>query len=248
MIKKAALEKGGFFCIFKDTFNHTAMPKNLLNYFDQRFNKQSIKKTEKGPFITISRQTGCNGTGIAVDLVKALKTKGKSWKYINKEILEASASKLKLDKSKIEYVFETKKKSHIDEVISALSSRYYKNDKIVRKTITEILQHYALEGNVIIVGRAGVATTSKSANGLHIRFVAPYEWRVSSLQKRKEFDNINIARFIKEHDAKKRKLIEDFCGKDINDIYYDLTLNCATFSRQHNIALILEAMKMKNLL
>lgn len=225
------------------------MPNTLLNYFDQRFEKSKIvKSSSTGPFITISRQTGCNGTGIAIDLVKALKAKNKSWKYLNKEILEDSANKLKLNQSKIQYVFETKKKSHIDDVLSAFSNRYYKSDKIVRKTITELLQHYALEGNVIIVGRAGIATTRNVKNGLHLRFTAPYEWRVSSLQKRKEFENTDVAKFIKEHDLKKRKLIEDFCGKKITDIHFDLAINCASFNRQQIIELIIETLEMKNLI
>lgn len=224
------------------------MPNTLLNYFDQRFEKSKIAaSTTSGPFITISRQTGCNGTGIAIDLVKALKAKNKSWKYLNKEILEESANKLKLDQSKIKYVFETKKKSHIDDVLSAFSSRYYKSDKIVRKTITELLQQYAQVGNVIIIGRAGIATTNNIKNGLHLRFTAPYEWRVNSLQKRKEFENTNVAKFIKEHDLKKQKLIEDFCGKQIRDIYFDLSINCAAFSRQQIISLIIETMMMKNM-
>ena len=174
------------------------MPNTLLNYFDQRFEKsKTVKSSSTGPFITISRQTGCNGTGIAIDLVKALKAKNINWKYLNKEILEESANKLKVDQSKIKYVFETKKKSHIDDVLSAFSSRYYKSDKIVRKTITELLQQYAQVGNVILVGRAGIATTNNIKNGLHLRFTAPYEWRVNSLKKRKELENTNVAKFIK---------------------------------------------------
>lgn len=224
------------------------MPYTLLNYFDQRFDKKRIDKNKPGPFITISRQTGCNGTGIAIDLAKALKEKNKTWKYLNKEILEESATKLKIDQSKIQYVFETKKKSHIDDVLSAFSSRYYKSDKVVRKTITELLQHYAQDGNVILVGRAGIATTRNIKNGLHLRFTAPYEWRINSLKKRKEFEHTDIAKFIKEHDLKKRKLVEDFCGKKITDIYFDLTFNCAAFTRQQIVTLIIETMEMRNII
>lgn len=223
------------------------MPDKLLQYLNQRFEKSKIVSSGSGPFITFSRQTGCNGTGIAVDLIKAIKAKNKVWKYLNKEILEESANKLKVDQSKIKYVFETKKKSHFDDVLSAFSSRYYKSDKIVRKTITEMLQHYAHDGNVILVGRAGIATTRNVKNGLHIRFTAPYDWRVNSLKRRKEFENTDVAKFIKEHDLKKRKLIEDFCGKVISDIHFDLTFNCATFTRQEIISIILETMEMKNM-
>jgi cytidylate kinase len=224
------------------------MPDTLLTYFDYRFKRPPQKKHEEGPFITISRQTGCNGTRIAKDLVKALNPYGQEWNFINKEVLEESAKKLKIDPSKIRYVFETKKRTHFDDVISALSSRYYKSDKVVRKTITEVLRHYAKAGNVILVGRAGIATTRDIKGGFHIRFTAPYEWRVNNLRKRKAFENRDVPTFIKEHDLKKRKLIEDFCGKDISDIHFDLTLNCETFTRQEIIDLTLTSLKMKKLI
>ena len=224
------------------------MPYDLISYFDKRITSSKAVKTGKGTFITISRQTGCNGTGSAVDLVKALKSENSKWYFMNKEVLEESANKLKIDPSKIKYVFETKKKSHVDEVLSAFSSRYYKSDKIVRKTITEVIRHYAAQGNIIIVGRAGVATTRDLSGGLHIRFTAPYEWRYNSLKKRKAFKEEDLAKFIKKHDIKKRKLIEDFCGKDIKDIQFDLTFNCATFTRQQIVSIIVEVMKWKKMI
>jgi cytidylate kinase len=224
------------------------MPADLLSYFEQRFEKDKIKSKKSGSFITISRQTGCNGTGVAQDLVKALKALNLSWKYINKEILEESANKLKLFPAQINYVFESKKMTHADEVLAAFSNKYYKNDKVVRKTISEVLQHYALSGNVILVGRAGVATTQKLPGGLHIRLIAPYEWRMNSLKKRKEFEDQDVAAFIKLHDQKKKKLIEDFSKKDISEIEFDLTINCAAFNRQQVIELLISSMKMKKLI
>lgn len=224
------------------------MPNNLLSYFEQRFEKEKPKSAEAGPFITISRQTGCNGTGVAQDLVKALKAYNRSWKYINKEVLEESANQLRLNPAQIKYVFETRKKTHADEVLAAFSNKYYKSDKVVRKTITEVLQHYAANGNVILVGRAGVATTSNLSNGLHLRLTAPYEWRLNALKKRKDFQDKDVAAFIKVHDQKKKMLIMDFAKKDISEIIFDLTFNCATFSRQQLIELVLSAMKMRKLI
>lgn len=224
------------------------MPNNLLSYFEQRFEREKTKSVKSGPFITISRQTGCNGTAIAKDLVKALKSYNQSWKYINKEVLQESANQLKLNPSQIKYVFESRKTSHADEVIAAFSNRYYKNDKIVRKTIAEVLQHYALNGNVIIVGRAGVATTKNIPHGLHLRLIAPYEWRVNELKKRNEFEDKDVASFIKLHDQKKKNLIEDFSKVEISQIEFDLTINCATFSRHQIIELIINALKMRNII
>ena len=224
------------------------MPYDLLTYFNQRFAESKPKTKGTGKFVTISRQTGCNGTGIAQDLVHALEQKGHVWKFINKEILEQSASKLKLDTSQIKYVFETRRKTHADDVISALSSRYYKSDKVVRNTITEVLQHYAKMGNVIMVGRAGVATTEELEGGLHIRLIAPYSWRYNSLMNRSGFENQDVGKFIEEHDKKKRKLIKDFSGKSIDEIEFDLTINTKNFTRKHVVDLIITAMRMNHII
>ena len=223
------------------------MSTDLLTYFNQRFSETTSTPSGTGKFVTISRQTGCNGTIIAEELTKALARKGSHWKFINKEILEQSARKLKLEPSKLQYVFENKKKSHIDDVISALSSRYYKSDKVVRKTITEVLRYYAAAGNVIIVGRAGVATTRDMTGGLHIRLIAPFEWRYASLKERKKSENENLTTFIREHDINKNNLIRDFAGKSVEEIEFDLTINCGVFTRQQVIDLILTAMEMKGI-
>ncbi len=224
------------------------MAYNLQSYFEMRFSGTKSAPPNKNAFITFSRQTGCNGTGIAMDLLKALKAEGHTWTFMNKEVLETTANKLRIDPSKIEYVFENRKKTHVDELLDALSSKYYKSDKKVRKTITEVIRHYATKGNIIIVGRAGVATTADLPGGLHFRFTAPYEWRLNALKKRSEFKDKEVAAFIKKHDVKKRLLIEDFCGKNLNEIQFDLMLNCAAFTRQQIVAMIIEAMKWKKMI
>lgn len=221
---------------------------DLLTYFEKRVSGLKKDKVGIAPFITISRQTGCNGNELAFQLIKALRQKKSEWRYINKEVLEESASKLKLDESKIKYVFDTTEKSHVDEILSALSNRYYKSDRMVRKTITEVLRHDAQAGNTIIVGRAGVATTQDLPGGLHIRLTAPYDWRLKALKRRKAFENTDVATFIREHDSRKRKLIEDFSGKKITEIQFDLHFNCETFSKPQIVEMILEAMELKKMI
>ena len=119
---------------------------------------------------------------------------------------------------------------------------------MVRKTITEVSRHYAQEGHMIIVGRAGVATTHDLSSGLHIRLLAPYEWRLNALKKRKAFEHTDVETFIRSHDRKKRKLIEDFGGKKLNEIQFDLSFNCATFSKPQMVKIIVEAMELKKMI
>lgn len=222
------------------------MPQDLLKYFEKRLSKREIKAVKSGGFVTISRQTGCNGNSVAAKLVKKLSGQAK-WKYINKEILEHSAQKLNLKNSKISHLFNADSLSHANEIISALSNRYYKSDRKLKNTITEVVRHFAMEGNIVIVGRAAVGITSKMSGGLHIRITAPLDWRINSLKRRKGFEDVDIKKFIDEHDKKKVNIIKRFCNVEFKEIPFDLILNCAHFNQDQMVELIVKAMKLRGI-
>lgn len=219
----------------------------LLKYFDKRLEKSKTVVKPKSGFITISRQTGCNGNAIAAKLALELSGRYK-WKYINKEILEDSARKLNLNDIKISHLFSADNLSHADEIISAFSNRYYKSDKKLKNTIIEVIKHFATEGNIVIVGRAAVGITTDMPKGMHIRLIAPLEWRINSLKKRKTFDGIDVEKFISEHDKKKVAMIKRFCNKGMDEIPFNMSLNCAKFSQEQIVQIISLAVKMKDIL
>lgn len=220
----------------------------LLHYFDYRFNQPEPKKVKKLPFITISRKTGCDGILIAKLLVKEFKSLGEKWKYIDKEILNDSAKKLKLNKSQVNYVFEAEMKTHADEILAALSSRYYKSDKAVRKAVAGVVKHYAMDGRVIIVGRGGAPITADMKYGVNVRLDAPISWRIESLMKRRNSSHKKIEKFILDNDLKREKLLTYFCNKASGDMCFDLTINCAKFTPKEIAAIIISVMKKKKLI
>ncbi len=222
------------------------MPNELLKYFEKRISADKIKLVKSKGFVTISRQTGCNGNSVAAKLVKKLSNQTK-WKYINKEILEHSAQKLNLRNSKLNHMFDAESLSHANEIISAFSNRYYKSDRKLKNTITEVIKHYAMEGNIVIVGRAAVGITSEMSGGLHIRLTAPLEWRINSLKKRKGFEGVDVKKFITDHDKKKVNIIKRFCDVEFNEIPFDLTINCAHFNQDQIVEFIVKAMKLKGI-
>ncbi len=103
-------------------------------------------------------------------------------------------------------------------------------------------------GKFIIVGRAGVAILHEMEKGLHIRLEAPLEWRVQSMVERKLYTESNAQFFIKDTDKKRNLMLEQFSGKPLAEIYFDLRFNTATFSEKQMIAMIIEAMEQKGLL
>ena len=220
---------------------------DLAKYFDSRFNKAEPKKVKKLPFITISRETGCGAVDIAKLLIKEFELRREKWKYIDKDVLFDSAKKLKLDSSKINYVFEAKTRSHADEILSALSNKYYKSDKVVRKTIADVVTHFAKNGRVIIVGRAGAAITANMKKSMHIRLIAPVNWRIDSLMKRSNKSDDETTRYIVDGDKKREKLMTFFCEKKSKAMCFDLTINCAKFSKKQIVDIIINAVEQRKL-
>ena len=221
---------------------------DLIAYLSERYYGQKKEPTGTGPYLTLSRETGCNATRLATKLVKTFRKNGQYWHFVNKEILDKSAEKLHLDRRRLEHEFLLSKSNMMDDIIKAMSLRYFKNDKKIRETISEIIRYEAQKGHAIIVGRAGVVSTQGIPNGLNIRLVAPLQWRIRSLVKRKMFSEEEARKYIDEMDKKRNFFLEQFSGKPVSEIYFDLIINIAAFSEQEVIQIILNTMETKGIL
>ena len=224
------------------------MPTNLIAYLSQRYYGHKSAEKQPGPYLTLSRETGCNATALASEIIKQLRKQGLHWHFVNKEILDKSAEKLHLDKNKLEHEFLMSRTSAMDDIVKALSLRYYKTDKKIRDTIADIIRYEAKQGNTIIVGRAGAITTAGIPDGLHVRLVAPLEWRIKALSKRRMFSEKDVKAYIIENDRKRNLLLEQFSGKKVNNSFFDLIINASKFTRQEIITVILDTMKLKGLI
>jgi cytidylate kinase len=226
------------------------MPPDLIQYLTKRH--LEIQEPEKSaflPFVTISRETGCHSIPIAKMLAEKLNTIAtKEWTMMCKEIVEEDAKKLNLNILQVKGIFESEDRSHIMEILHAFQNKYYKSDNRVRKTLREIIENYAHEGRVIIVGRAGAIITQKMPGGLHLRLVAPLEWRVKSIQKQMNFSRKAALEYVKQSDEKRAKLLYDFSKKKICDLQFDLVLNNARINNQEIVDIIFGLMQKRNML
>ncbi|MBI9033701.1 MAG: cytidylate kinase-like family protein [Bacteroidales bacterium] len=210
----------------------------LIKYMEDRFKliPDPIDYPSKHlPFITISREYGCQANLIAEMVLNKLQelrinTDKNPWKLINKEIISKSASELNLKETQIKYVFDSQERSTMDEVLAAISARYYKSDKKIRKTIADVIKSTAKQGNVIIVGRGGVAITRDMKNSLHIKLIGPFKERVKSIAKRKQLTDKQAMAFVKEMDEKRKKLVSNlYSHTELNELY-DVIYNTSTLS------------------
>lgn len=230
------------------------MPIDITRYAIERLREREARKKEPGPVITISREFGCPSKLLSELLVKELKNRDPSrnaqkWHWVSKEILKDAAAKLGLTPKEIKYVFEYKERSVFDEILVAQSRRYYHSDKKIRKTIGEVIRALGWDGHVVIVGRAGAALTREIPKSLHIRLMAPRQWRLDKIAETKKISIEEAEKLIQQMDERRRKFMNYYLssGQDLAHIF-DLILNCSTLSLQEMAEVIYHMGKIKKVI
>ena len=209
---------------------------DLSKYLTQRYQETLTGHEYEGPVITLARDFGCPSRKVAAKLADRLnkltdpKTKKIPWRWISKEILSESARELKLDPSDIKYVFEYEKKTFFDDILSSQSQKYYKSDRKIRKTIAQVIRNIAYEGNVIIIGRGGVAITRDIKRSLHIKLEAPIEWRTLRVAEKYCMSQKEAKKHAAEIDKKRAEFRDYFHGKGTDYSSFDVKYNCMTLS------------------
>lgn len=215
----------------------------LIKYMVESFdrNQPLQKKKEGAPFITISRDYGCQANLLARMLKEEFQMKGLKWSILNKEIIMESAKKLDMEPRQVQNISESTDRGLMDEVLSALTTKYYKSDRKVRQTIGMVISSAAMEGNAIIVGRGGVAITRDMHPSLHIKLYAPIEWRLQTLMSRYHASREHMMKEINSIDLKRHRMISQILkGSENIDNLYDLHINCSTVNHKQIVAMVMK--------
>ncbi|MFC2087257.1 AAA family ATPase [Bacteroidota bacterium] len=228
----------------------------LMKYMGQRFQQTEKAKvvTEPGPVVTISRLTGCPAKRIARKLSLKLNDElerfagNVKWRCVSKEILSEAAKELNLPDKQIDYVFNFEERSTWDDIMSSLSTKYYKSDRKIRKTIADIIRAIAVQGNAIIIGRGSVVIVHDIPKSLHINFEAPLVWRAEMLSQRKGVSVTEAKKIAIETDLKRERFRNSFYGKNTDYTTFDVTYNCMTLTDVEIVESIYKLMILKKLI
>ncbi|MEN8156144.1 MAG: cytidylate kinase-like family protein [Bacteroidota bacterium] len=227
---------------------------DLTKYLAEWYKEDSAKNFYPGPVVTISRELGCPAKLIAAGLTDRLNTlnKGKTkkhpWRWISKEILQESARELDADSAQIQHIFDYKSRGVLEDLLMAQSRDYYKSDLKIRTTIAKVIRTIANEGNVVIVGRGGVAITRDIPRSLHICLEAPLEWRALRVAEKHDFTIEHARSYAQKVDKKRTQFRDYFQGKGNDYTRFDIKLNCMTLDIEQVIDIIMGALKSKSIL
>jgi cytidylate kinase len=230
----------------------------LFNYLNRRLREAEVDKAKKvtdpGPVVTISRQSGCSARRLTQKLVDELNKRRKSretskdWDYVNKELLQKAARELDVKPSEIAYVFKYQERNALGDIFASYANKYYKSDRKIRKTIGDVIRSIAQEGNIIVIGRAGVVLTKDIMKSLHISLEAPLEWRSLMISERYDLTFADAKKSVIEMDKKRQRFRESFEGRNTDYTWFDVTFNRMTLTENEIVEAIIKMMEVKKLI
>jgi len=231
------------------------MENKLITYLDKRLRKEAPTDTllnPPGPVITISREVGCNGIKLAQALALHLNQQDPlhKWKVISKEVLFECAKELHLEPDRVNKLLKQSERYTLDEILNTFSYKQFVSDRKIINTVVDVIHSFAVDGFCIIVGRAGHVIAGDIQNALHLKFIAPLEYRIRNIMENNFLDHTQAVEFINRVENERaalRKLVSKDGEKE--DLYsYDMIINTANLGIEGCTGIIAECIKHKKIL
>ncbi len=182
--------------------------------------------------ITISRQYACGSTEIARMLADTL-----GWNVVDNRFVEEVATRAGLPPEEVA-LHEERAPTFVERFArsTALASpelflpataaiEEFGEDKLIKIT-GSLVAELAVEGRVVIVGRAGAAVLETKEGVMHTRLVAPREVRIKRAIERAGHDAAEAPRIVDEWDRNRERYYREYYDRDWNDpAIYHMVLN-----------------------
>ena len=154
-------------------------------------------------FFTISRQAGAFGrtfAGQLADRLNELDPGELPWTVWDNELVERVAQEHQLPIARIASL-EDDRPTWLEAAIGGLTSVDWPDELSVFHRVAETIRALAAVGRVIIVGRGGVFVTRDMPGGVHLRLVAPEEFRIEKTASAMGITKDAAAAAVREKDA-----------------------------------------------
>jgi len=209
------------------------------------------KKREPGPFVTISRQYGCDGYDVGDMLVAKLNARAddpeKRWRVYQKEMLRQLAEDTGLSEEILQRE-QMARPSLFKDFLRGIRKGNIPDGFEIRNKIAQMIRAMAFEGHAVIIGQGGASATADIDNGLSIRLEASKEWRIARVASREQLTRqAAIARIdqVEKHRRQLRKIYEQ---RNPREPEFNLLIDNSVFSAEQVVDLIVYAMELRGLI
>lgn len=188
---------------------------------------QQIADLKKpAPCFTIAREFGCQAYPLAEALARRMNARvaGEPWVVVGKEILDEVARLSGFSVDQIEKSQDTP--SSLKAIFSMFLDSSRAEETEVFAHMRNVIRGFARRGNCVLVGRGSVFVTQDLPNCIHLRLVAPYEFRVRKIMSTHKMNRDDAEKFIDLHQKQRDDFVRRFADGDLNDqLVYHLVIN-----------------------
>jgi len=188
------------------------------------------------PFITIAHEAGAGGWSLAKWLVEHFnKTAHENalWTCWDRELVDKVAHDNHISTQLVECLGE-RRHTWLDDVIEGITVSPGGVSEIqVYRRLAGTIRTLALAGRVVIVGVGGVFITRAMPGGIHIRLVAPLDWRINFMARKLNCDSATAAEHVKRTEANRAAFFKRYWAHaSLDPTTFDATYNTATLSEE----------------
>ncbi len=202
-------------------------------------------------FITISREYGCAGFRIADRLAGELNGQPSGgeppWTVYDRKLVDTVCRDYKLSHALVNTVDLQRKFAFGDYITGMFTGE--PSTLQVFKNLAETIFRLAAVGRVILIGRGSGLITARLAGGLHLRVVAPLDWRVQQVMAFERFDDLKkCRRHVVHNDRERGRFVRDFVAEDLKlPQHYDLVLNQEKLGVEGITGVVLRLIEMRSM-
>jgi len=216
----------------------------------EKIELSEAQQTPLAPFITISREYGSGGFEIGAKIAEILNAEngsGKIWAAYDRELINGVMDDTGLS-STLTHTLTSNARKNMTNLIQTSFSKFPPQVSVYLKLV-ETIRIMAVNGNVILVGRASNVITRDLKRGSHIRITAPLEWRIKRISDLMKLSRKDAEKLIIEKNKERDRFVKEYIKFDPEDpLNYDFCLNNTKFSTEEAARLIIAGMKIKGLL
>jgi cytidylate kinase len=187
------------------------------------------------PFVTISREPGAGGNSLARELADALNAddaddRDKPWAPWDGELVEKVAADYHLSAQLIERLDEGRPTSladYVGNLVVGPAGGYVEESRVFAH-LSRTIRALANSGRTVIVGRGAAFITRHLPQGIHLRLVAPFEWRVARMADELKLPRHDAANWVRQNERRRHAYIHrHWPDQSLGPESFTLTFNCA---------------------
>ena len=202
---------------------------------------------ETYPFVTISREFGCEGGALAVRLQEILNERCRpffTWVAYDQEVLDEVAKALHVARGVVETI-DGHRRSEMSELFDAILNQRVDEALVFRK-MAEVVRSLAIHGHTVLVGRGSYLITQDLKTGMHVRLEAPRDWRVHRIATDRELSMTEAEKVVHQGERERDHYIKTFFTQDpAHKFHHDLVIDNSRFNLAQIAEIVFTALSVR---